>query len=241
MPKVLPEPSVASSATSVYVWGDDRRQVNAAARLVGARLAPGFLWVDASAPARDGPLAPFRSGNHRCVSPKELVPNAGVLERTVRSYLRPASGPLSLGRELQSYLRLPNALQEAVATLLERRAPRVLVVTNVDRLEAFDAREHGLLGQFVEFLNRHGISFVVASTSRPRPERIAFEYSVAIGSALPEPFRTEGPFCQWGACSAACIVRGCFSPREFGCIGDLRARFAAKVGLRAVAPGFAAE
>lgn len=217
----LPRPP---PVTSLYVWGNERADVNHAARLLAQRLDPQHVWLEAH-PGSTGatPTAlPGADGSTRVDPPESLVPAAPISEVLLWTFLKP-QGQRHFGRELRDYLQLPGPVQEAVARLKARSGPRVLAVANVDLLEGFDSARRGLYGQFVEYLNAQEITLIVASTSRPQIERIDFEYSVTLTSSLPGPVQPGSPVCQWGDCSS-CVVKWYFRSEEVACIGALRAQ-----------------
>lgn len=223
------------TVTSIYLWGSDRARLNATARILAARLDPEFHWVEAIPPdgAETGePNAPSFS---LAVGPKELVPSQGVSSERLWTYLKPR-GQRRAAEDLQDFLRMPEPIQRAVASLLEskRSGPSVLVMANMDLVSPFDSDHPKFVGRFIEFLNSHDITLLVTATGRPLSERIEFEYSFTTSELLPERFRTDAAVCQWGDCTS-CIVR-LFPQGELVCISRL-ASDPARVGPRASDPG----
>jgi hypothetical protein len=208
------------SVTSIYLWGSDRRRLNATARILAVRLDPEFHWVEAVETESDpveGPIVPKFAV---MCGPKELAPSSGISTERLWSYLKPR-GQRRAGEELQDFLRMPEPIQRAVASMLESRkpGPRVLVLANLDLVSAIEDARPRFVGHFIEFLNSHDISLLVTATGRPLLERIEFEYSFTTSEALPERFRTDAAVCQWGDCSS-CIVR-LFPQGELVCLSGL--------------------
>jgi hypothetical protein len=236
----IPATLTATPITSIYVWGSERATVNRAARRVARRLDPEFVWLEADA-ARGPPRSDSDGHPAESFAPRELLPRPGVPEEVLWTYLRPW-GQRCRARELQDFLRMPEPVQCATASLLEREGTRVLVVANVDLLGSYDPDRRGFYGQFVEFLNSRGITLVVTSAARPQRERLEFEYSVTTPAELPERYRTTAPLCQWGDCNN-CLVRSFFSEGELACSGQLalQAFRTRAVEEGAQMPGFASH
>ncbi len=221
-----------SVVTSVYLWGDDRPKVNAAARLLAGRLDPRFRWVEAGEEIDSEADLPTPTGSGPLVcSPRELVPRRGIRPEAVWRVLRP-NGQRAAGLELLQFLRLPDPLQVAVSALLGQEGPRVLVVANIDRIEPFDRAHRGMFGQFLELLNRREITLIATTTGRPLLERIEFQYSVTIPTSLPRSVGATAAICQWGDCDS-CFVQRFFSDNELVCISRLAMRARAVESLRA--------
>jgi hypothetical protein len=213
-----PEPSPL--VTSVYLWGGDRGQLNATARVLARRLDPEYHWVEALEPvvARyDGPVGPrfeVKAGA------QDLAVRPGVTSERLWAYLRPR-GQHRAVEELRDFLRLPDPLQSAVVSLLDskRSGPRVLVFANIDLVSALDRASRAFVGRMIEFLNSHDITLLVTAAGRPLLERVDFEYSLTLADSLPERFRTGAAVCQWGDCDT-CLVRR-FPRDELVCILSL--------------------
>lgn len=215
-PELLPlTPTPEIPITSLYVWGEDRRSVNFAARLVCGGIDPQFRWVEA-APEPGEELEPSASsapGLSR--PPRDLLPSGGVRPELLWSFLR-SNGQRGAGFDVSEFLRLPDPVQAAVGALLSRSPPRVLAVANVDILAEFDPAGSGFYGQFIEWLNSHEITLLVTSTGKPYLERIDFEYSVHVPLRDGrEPLPSVG-FCQWGDCTN-CLFRDRWTTDELRC------------------------
>lgn len=198
-------------ATSVYLWGNERREVNYLARVLGLRLDPQFRWVE----TKDSPTPPPASpGKDQAFRPARLmVPTHEVRPELLWSYLRPDRSR-RYRFDVNEFLRLPEAIQVAVAALLSRETPRLLVVANVDLLDEFDPSGSGFYAEFIAWLNGHDITLMVTSTGEPLLEQIDFEYSVAASPKV--GLRTALGICQWGDCST-CIFRECIAANELAC------------------------
>jgi len=214
------DPDPPSPATSVYLWGPDRPRLNGTARRLAARLDPRFHWVEASGPDAEPTNVTAPAELSVVCDPRDLVPAPAVPAEMLWTQLRPR-GQRRAVEELRDFLRIPEPIQAAVASLLgpAGRAPRLLVLANVDRIAAFDHERPKFVGDFIEFLNSHAISLLVTSTGRPLLERIDFEYSLTTTDSLPEGFRAGGAVCQWGNC-LDCLAR-CFPASELVCLARL--------------------
>jgi hypothetical protein len=206
--------------TSMYVWGPNRSRVNAAARVVAERLDPGYQWLEVRVPEEPASEAAAGVAPHPVFEAEDLLPGRGVSAEWLWSYLKP-QGQHRAASELEEFLRMPEAIQEAVRTLLDPAVarPRVLVVANADLVCRLDPKRKGVMAPFIEFLNSREISFVVTATGCPCRDRAAFEYSVTISESLPEQFRTTAAVCQWGDCDACLVPR--FSREELVCSSRL--------------------
>jgi hypothetical protein len=207
-------------ATSIYLWGAHRSELNTTARALAARLDPRFHWVEAASADSRAVEGPPR-GELSVVCPaRELVPKPGLPPEVLWTQLRP-HGQRRAVAELQDFLRIPEPIQASVASLLgsDGPRPRVLVLANVDLVSEFDHYREKFVGDFIEFLNSHDISLLVTSTGRPLLERIDFEYSLTLSDSLPGRFAVPGAVCQWGDCTA-CFVKG-FPPDELTCLAQL--------------------
>jgi hypothetical protein len=147
-----------------------------------------------------------------------MVPTREVRPELLWSYLRP-DRQRRYRFDVNEFLRLPEAIQLAVAALLSRETPRLLVVANVDLLDEFDPSGSGFYTQFIAWLNSHDITLMVTSTGEPLLEQIDFEYSVAASPKV--GLRTALGICQWGDCST-CIFRECLAANELACAAPER-------------------
>ena len=210
-----------AAVTSIYVWGSDRAEVNSAARRVAARLDRNYAWVQAAAPAEES-FPEFPSGvKGRILPGTQLLPPPALSEERLWSYVRP-SGPRQSGRDLLEFLRMSDPLQEAVAELLERPAPRVLALGNWDLLPDLPGQERRSWAGLIRFLKHNEISLIASAAGRPLPERIDFDYSIATPELLPSTVRGIAAVCQWGDCHD-CVVNRFFPQDEVVCINRLAA------------------
>ncbi len=225
--------------TSIYVWGEARAPTNGIARRVAERLDPKFTWVEAesslelSAPTRAG------SDHGTFVSPGSLSSESPVSEERFWSYLRP-KGQHAVGRDVLEFVRMPDVLQTAILSLLEREPPRVLVLASLDRLLGGGMGAASRLGRYIEFLNAREVTLVAASTGRPGPERIDFDYSLTLPESLPADVRPLTAVCQWGECDR-CVVENVFSPAEIVCIARLEPKRPVALGNGRWPAGFASH
>ena len=206
--------------TSVYVWGNEREEVNRVARRVAARIDPNYLWLRIADGATEDPAGPGARTAELPPPAFEFAARPKVSEERLWSYLK-ARGQREPGRELLEFVQWPEVLQESFASLVARDPPRVLALGNSDLIPAPTNGERArIAARYIEFLNRHDVTLLVGHVGRPGPERIEFEYSIAAPGVLPNAVRGVGAVCQWGECSD-CIVNRVFPPEEVVCISRL--------------------
>ncbi len=210
--------------TSAYLWGRSRPELTDAARRLAHRLDRRFGWVEVA----DGPLGrpsdpALPAGGFHIVAPApELVPRTGD-RATVRRERSGSRLPQDLAPERSELDRLPAPVARAFARLVARSAPRLLLLSDLDRLDVFDASHQGLYGSFVDLLNRHGITLVTTTAGRPLAERAQFGYSLTLASSLPRSVPGHWSLvCQWGDCGA-CLVRDLLPEKEAACTSKLAA------------------
>jgi hypothetical protein len=207
-------PGAEAPATSIYLWGEGRRDVNYVARIVGRQVDPQFRWVEAAPAASTDEDALAAVGSASSPPAKHPVPDGAVRPELLWSFLLPHSQQLP-GFDVNEFFHLPEPVQVAVGALLSRAPPRAVVVANVDVLEEFKAGELEY-GRFVEWLNSHEITLIVTAVGEPMLERIGFEYSVMVPSALGEGLRPYLAVCQWGDCTN-CLFKQLSLEREVRC------------------------
>ena len=213
----LPPP--LPTVTSIYLWGDERSEVNSAARRVAYRLDRNYEWVQA-VESSEGPSSRNAGGGRDLsLSRTELLPRPIVSEERLWSYVKP-EGPRTFGRDLLDFLRMSDPLQEAVAGLLERPAPRVLALGNWDLLPDLPGADRRSWSGLIRFLKRNEITLIASAPGRPLPERIDFDYSMATPDALPRTVRGIATVCQWGNCRD-CVVNRFLPTDEVICINRL--------------------
>lgn len=228
----LPPP--LPTVTSVYVWGHERSEVNSTARRVAARLDRNYEWVEALAPSEGTSASVPRGGPGLSLHRTELTPRPAVSEERLWSYVKP-EGSGHFGRDLLEFLRMSDPLQEAVAGLLERPAPRVLALGNWDLLPDLPGADRRSWSGLIQFLKHNEVTLVAGAAGRALPERIDFEYSLATPDALPRSVRSIAAVCQWGDCRD-CVVNRFFPTDEVICINRLTTgppRFDAGNGIQA--------
>ena len=173
--------------TSLYVWGQDRDEVNRLASRGAEALDPRFAWVQVSDPrAEESPTN--TSGNTISASAREFAPPSGVSEQRMWTYLQP-NGQHHDGQELDRFVRMSVPIQHAIEYLLQRGRPRVLVVANLERLQGIFCKDDAVPHPFVEWLNSHEITLVATSTGPPLHEGFFFDYSINQPDALPNLVR----------------------------------------------------
>lgn len=207
-----------SGATSIYLWGDDRPNVNYHARTLARELDPQFRWVEVSTE---------EYGKHVTAEgfdsflPSEFDPEAGR-QVLLWTYLIPDRRRRKFN--MNRFLQLPEPIQLAIGSMLSREPPRLLAVANVDRLGAYDPAGTGFYGQFIDWLNDHEITFMVTSTGEAQLERIDFEYSVNASPPDPTGRSLSVGTCHWGECST-CIFRGLYEAGRMRCVAaEVRGR-----------------
>ena len=225
--------------TSIYIWGGDRSPTDEVARLVAQRLDPTFTWIGTKhAPDRTGPSFPGEA-REILVPAGTLASEPSISEERFWSYLR-AKGQHTVGPDVLEFVRMPDVLQTAILSLLEREPPRVLVLANLDRLLAGGTGAASLISRYIEFLNAREVTLVAASTGRPGPERIDFDYSLTLPDSLPADVRPRAAVCQWGECDR-CVVENVFSGSEIVCISRLEPRRPQALGNGRWTTGFASH
>ena len=225
--------------TSIYVWGASRSPTDEFARQVARRIDPRYAWIGTERPAE--PSAHGLPGEARevLVPPGPLSPVPPISEERFWSYLR-AKGQRAVGRDVLEFVRMPDVLQTAILSLLEREPPRVLLLANLDRLLAGGPGAATLVGRYIEFLNAREVTLVAASAGRPGPERIDFDYSLTLPESVPADVRPPTAVCQWGECDR-CVVENVFSPSEILCISRLEPRRSQSLGNGRWTTGFASH
>jgi len=162
--------------TSVYLWGSNRAEVNQLAARVAQRIDPHFAWVEAlDAESREPSTGALRNGVAAPI--RDFAPPRGVSGERVFTYLR-RNGQRHDAQELQSFTQMSEPIQAAIAQLLERNVPRVLVVANLERLREYFCDEQPGPHPFIEWLNAHEITLVASSTGGPLREGVHFDYLV---------------------------------------------------------------
>lgn len=212
-PPLSPIPAIPP--TSIYLWGEERREVNFMARLLCREMDPQFRWVEADSAPGTGVAA--RPVDHQglVLTAQKLVPNAGGRPELMWSFLRPHDQRRA-GFDVNEFLRLPDPVQVAVGALLGRDSPRVLAVADLDLFGEFDPIGTGLYGQFIEWLNSHEITLVATATGEPQLEGIDFEYSISVRRRGAGAQASSVAVCQWGDCPN-CRVRNLLSGGPFVC------------------------
>jgi hypothetical protein len=167
-------PRTHDLVTSLYLWGPNRADVNRLAARAAEGIDPRYAWVEVLDP---------ESGESRATVPERAIaapvhafaPPQGISGERMWMYLR-KNGQLRDAQELQSFLKMSEPIQQAIAELLERDVPRVLVVANLERLQEFFCVEEPGPHPFVEWLNSREITLVASSTGGPLREGVHFEY-----------------------------------------------------------------
>jgi hypothetical protein len=198
-------PASEGPIASIYLWGQERRDVNYVARLLCRQIDPQYRWVEAVHSVLLGQDTSSPESDTTSPPGKHLVPSGAVRPDLLWTFLVP-SGPRRSAFSVNEFLRLPEQIQTAVGAILSRAPPRVLAIANVDLLEESDFAETGFYGQFIEWLNSHEITLVATATGEPLLERLDFEYFVAVPPRPAGDQRAALGVCQWGDC-ANCLIK----------------------------------
>lgn len=198
--------------TSLYVWGQDRDEVNRLASRAAEALDSRFAWVQVSDP-QTAESATTNDGSSISAPPHEFVPPSGVSEQRMWTYLQP-NGQRHDGEELDRFVRMSEPIQHAIENLLQRGAPRVLVVANLERLQGIFCKDDAVPHPFIEWLNEHEISFVGTSTGPLLHEGIFFDYSIHQPEALPNLVRPPLVAIRQRGVQDSSFLQRVFSPHD---------------------------
>jgi hypothetical protein len=212
-------PRAPGSATSVYVWGEFRDEVNRLASRAAGRIDPSFAWVEVSDPESGG--FSLSAAERAITAPTPaFAPPPEVSADRMRTYLGQDGEPRA-AQELQSFLRMSEPIQQAIGGLLERDSPRVLVVANLERLREFFCAEEAGPHPFIAWLNDREITLVASSTGGPLREGVHFDYLVTQpGATRTVPRPPVVAICQRGDANASFLQR-VFRPHEIVCLSGL--------------------
>jgi hypothetical protein len=189
-----PEASVRlpkHSPAFVYFWGPVRSHVNRIALEYARRLHRSPVWL--SVPdAEDRKALGGRRADAWGISVYELAPGEDI----GRAPLPPGSGGTpelpaedDLVHEVGMYLQFPSAARAALARLDERRAPRVLILTNVDRLGHVSLLTDRVLSrELLRTLHAHGVTVVLTSQELIRAPPLPMECAFRVDSSPDEPW-----------------------------------------------------
>ena len=184
-----PRPRLAGP-TSLVVWGSNRallaRTALALARAAGTEL----FWFE----VRDGnpsgaveelaELARLDPSHAFGVAPGDVAPDARA-NRPERGSIV-ADAPTSAdAASLRMLLLMPPRLREVVLDRDPGAPPATLVVSNADRAAEFYSADPGTFADAIRMLNRLGLTLLVTTGRRPRPNvgdfSVVFEVSEAPG------------------------------------------------------------
>lgn len=199
-------------ATSIYVWGEDRRSVNFSARVLARELDPQFRWVEVAPPPEDA--TPEQSATDT-FPPYELAPAEAIRSSILEQYLIPDKARRH-AFDVNRFRRLPEPVQMAIGAMLSREPPRVLVVANLDHLGRYDPAGTEFYTQLIDWLNEHKITLLVTAAGGPLLERLDFDYSVKVPKPGPSPRSRTLATCLWGDCDS-CVLRSLVESGQMDC------------------------
>jgi hypothetical protein len=194
-------PAVFSPATSIFLWGPDRRLLNQLVFHFSRQADPEFVWLEikdpVGAPARGEPSASeLLRRDHLLIAaqPPELRPETPVADPNAWSIVN-AREPTHEIAKLKDFLTLPRAVQELVGRTMVGSTPKILAVANSDRIATFYP-ETRVVGSLVRLIEGLEISLFVSYCGGPRPDRFVFQrvFRVEPAPTPAEPFGTL--FCE---------------------------------------------
>ena len=202
-PEALPPgigilPSGFTPATSVLLWGEDRRLLNQLVFHFSRLADPEFIWLEiqgaGAGPVRGEPSATeLLRRDHLLIAaqPEELRPEAPVRDPNAWSIVNAGEPAREIGK-LRDFLTLPRAVQELVGRTVSGATPKILAVANSDRIAGFYPSETQVVGSLVRLIEGLDISLLVSYCGGPGADRFVFHrvFRVEAAPTPMEPFGT---------------------------------------------------
>ena len=206
-PEALPPeigilPTAFSPATSIFLWGEDRRLLNQLVFHFSRLVDPEFIWLEIQGaergPARGEPSASeLLRRDHLLIAaqPEQLRPETPVRDPNAWSIVNAGEPAREIGK-LRDFLTLPRAVQELVGRTVSGATPKILAVANSDRIAGFYPAETKVVGSLVRLIEGLDISLLVSYCGGPGPDRFVFQrvFRVDPAPTPDEPFGTL--FCE---------------------------------------------
>jgi hypothetical protein len=144
----------------------------------------------------------------------ELAPNAPASNAALSALIHLEA--TQQVEDLVDFLRMPDIIQDQVVLLQATGRFRVLVVANVDRIEAFWPQVAGTAKRTIELLNRHRITLISTQVGDPRPPRFDYDYVIHVRESEKTGHLAV---CEQGR-TQRCMIREVFPASVVGCVHE---------------------
>ena len=167
----------------VYFWGPVRAHVNRVALEYAQRLNPAPVWLEVPDGIGTAELTAGSAGSERIRSfvlgPGEDVDR--VPTATPSTTVEPGA---ALPNEIAQYVQYPAAARQALEAVAQQSEPRVLVLTNLDRLGHVEQlTEPGLSRSLLQALGRRGVIVVITTEKLLKGGGVPMECAFRVDSA----------------------------------------------------------